>query len=127
MEKPMKYLLLIYHNPEAREMWESFSEAEQAEGLQVYAALNEDLAASGELIVTEALADASQAKHVTVNEGQPMTSDGPFAEVKEQLAGFYLVDCESMDRAIEIAARIPEASLGLVEVRPIMTYAGLET
>lgn len=123
----MKYLLLIYHNPEAREMWETFSEAEQAEGLQVYAALNEELAGSGELIVTQALADASQAKRVTVTDGQPMTSDGPFAEVKEQLAGFYLVECESMERAVEIAARIPEASLGLVEVRPIMTYAGLET
>ena len=123
----MKYLLLIYHNPEAREMWETFSEAEQAEGLQVYAALNEELAGSGELIVTQALADASQARRVTVTDGQPMTSDGPFAEVKEQLAGFYLVECETMERAVEIAARIPEASLGLVEVRPIMTYAGLET
>jgi hypothetical protein len=123
----MKYLLLIYHNPEARQMWESFSEAEQAEGLKVYAALNDELAGSGELIVTQALADSSQAKRVTVTEGQPMTSDGPFAEVKEQLAGFYLVECDTMDRAVEIAARIPEASLGLVEVRPIMTYAGLET
>lgn len=123
----MKYLLLIYHNPEARDMWESFSEAEQAEGLRVYAALNEELAASGELIVTQALADSSQAKRVTVTDGQPMTSDGPFAEVKEQLAGFYLVEAETMERAVEIAARIPEASLGLVEVRPIMTYAGLET
>ena len=123
----MKYMLLIYHNPEARQIWESFSEAEQAEGLKAYAALNEELAGSGELIVTQALADSSQAKRVTVTEGQPMTSDGPFAEVKEQLAGFYLVECETMDRAVEIAARIPEASLGLVEVRPIMTYAGLET
>ena len=123
----MKYVLLIYHNPQAREIWDSFTEAEQAEGLQAYAALNDELADSGELIVTHALADASQAKRVTVTEGQPMTSDGPFAEVTEQLAGFYLVECETMDRAVEIAARIPEASLGLVEVRPTMTYAGLET
>jgi hypothetical protein len=123
----MKYLLLIYHNPGSREIWESFSDAERAEGLQVYAALNEELAASGELIATEALADASQAKRVTVREGQAITSDGPFAEVKEQLAGFYLVDAESMERAIAIAARIPEADMGLVEVRPIMTYSALET
>jgi hypothetical protein len=123
----MKYLLLIYHNPGSREVWESFSDAERAEGLQAYAALNEELAASGELIATEALADASQAKRVTVQEGQAITSDGPFAEVKEQLAGFYLVDAESMDRAVAIAARIPEADMGLVEVRPIMTYSALET
>lgn len=123
----MKYLILIYHNPQARQIWESFSEAEQAEGLKTYADLNQELAASGELIVTEALADPSLAKRVTVSEdGRMTTSDGPFAEAKEHLAGFYLVDCDSMERAIEIAARIPEASLGLLEVRPIMTYSGLE-
>jgi hypothetical protein len=122
----MKYLLLIYQNPGSREIWESFSDAERAEGLQAYAALNEELAASGELIATEALADVSHAKRVTVREGQAITSDGPFAEVKEQLAGFYLVDAESMERAIAIAVRIPEADMGLVEVRPIMTYSALE-
>jgi len=126
MEEPMKYLILIYHNPQARQIWESFSEEERTEGLGVYAALNEELRASGELIVTEALADASEARHVTVRDGQPISTDGPFAETKEQLAGFYLVDCESMDRAVEIAGRIPEASMGLLEVRPVMTYSGLE-
>ena len=122
----MKYLLLIYHNPEARKIWESFTDAQRAEGLQVYAALNEDLAGSGELIVTEALADSSMAKRVSVQEGRVMTSDGPFAEAKEHLAGFYLVQCDSIERAAEIAGRIPEAELGLVEVRPILTYSALE-
>jgi hypothetical protein len=122
----MKYVILIHSNPESRHAWEGFSEAEQAEGLKVYAALNEDLAASGELIVTEALADASLAKRVSVEDGRPIASDGPFAEAKEQLAGFYLVECEGLERAIEIAARIPEAPLGLVEVRPTMRYSGLE-
>ena len=122
----MKYLILIYHNPGTREIWESFSEAEQAEGLAVYRALNEELAASGELVATEALADAGMGKAVTVRDGQTVTSDGPFAEAKEQLAGFYLVDCDSMERAIEIAARIPEASDATIEVRPTLTYNGLE-
>jgi hypothetical protein len=126
MEDPMKYLILIYHNPGARQIWESFSDAEQAKGLAAYAAINEELAASGELIATEALADAGLGKGVTVREGQTVTSDGPFAEAKEQLAGFYLVDCESMDRAVEIAARIPEAPVAQIEVRPILTYSGLE-
>jgi hypothetical protein len=55
-----------------------------------------------------------------VKDGRTITTDGPFAELKEHLAGFYLLDCESIERAVEIAARIPEAALGLVEVRPVM-------
>jgi hypothetical protein len=91
-----------------------------------YAALNEDLAESGELIVTEALAEASTGKRVTVQNGRTLTSDGPFAEAKEQLAGFYLVDCETIDRAIEIAARVPGVPPLEVEVRPVLSYGGTE-
>lgn len=123
----MKYVILIYHNPGARQLWEQLSEDERAAGLEAYAALNEELAASGELIVAEALADPATGRRVTVDDGQPISSDGPFAEAKEYLAGFYLVECESLERATEIAARIPEASAGFLEVRPIMTYAGLES
>ena len=122
----MKYMILIYHNPNSREIWESFSDAERAEGLAAYAALNESLATSGELIVAEALEDPSMAKSVTVRDGQTTTTDGPFAEAKEHLAGFYLVECETVERAVEIAAQIPEADMGLLEVRPILTYSGLE-
>jgi hypothetical protein len=122
----MKYLLLIYHNPGTRQIWEALSESQRAEGLAAYAELNEELAASGELIVAEALAEPPLAKRVTVRDGQTMTSDGPFAEAKEQLAGFYLVECDSLERAVAIAARIPEAPVAEIEVRPIMTYAGLE-
>ena len=122
----MKYLLLIYHNPGTRQIWEALSEAQQAAGLAAYAALNEELEASGELIVAEALGEPPLARRVTVRDGQTMTSDGPFAEAKEHLAGIYLVECESMDRAVEIAARIPEAEVAQIEVRPVMTYSGLE-
>jgi hypothetical protein len=125
-EGPMKYLLLIYHNPGTRQIWEALSDDQRAEGLGAYRALNEELAGTGELIVTEALADPPLAKRVTVRDGQTVTSDGPFAEAKEQLAGFYLVDCEDMDRAVAIAARIPEAPVAQIEVRPIMTYSALE-
>lgn len=122
----MKYLILIYSNPSSREAWEKFSADQRAEGLNAYAALNEELAASGELIVSEALADPSLAKRVTVREGQTMTTDGPFAEAKELLAGFILIECESFERALERAARVPEADLGLVEVRPVMDLSGFE-
>lgn len=122
----MKYLLLIYHNPGTRQIWETMSDEQRAEGLAAYRALNEELAASGELIVTEALADPPLAKRVTVRDGQTLTSDGPFAEAKEQLAGFYLLECEDIERAVAIAARIPEAPVAQIEVRPVMTYSGLE-
>ena len=124
----MKYLILIYANPASRAVWEGLSEAQRAEGLKAYAALNEDLAASGEMVVAEALADPSLAKRVSVREGRTVTSDGPFAEAKEHLAGFFLVECESLDRAVEVAARVPEADLGLVEVRPVLDLdlGGLE-
>ena len=70
---------------------------------------------------TEALADISLAKRVTVSESAgTVASDGPFAETKELLAGFYLVDCETEARAIEIAGRFPEAEFGLIEVRPVL-------
>ena len=115
----MKYLVMIYSNPASRAAWEGFSDAEKSAGLRVYASLVEELAGTGELVVTEALADPSHAR-------RPFVGDGPFAEVKEHLAGFFLVDCASMERALEIAARIPEAPYGLVEVRPTMTYDGMQ-
>ena len=118
----MKYVILIYHNPSSQQIWESFSAAERAEGLREYAALNEDLAASGEIVASEALADQSLGRRVCVRAGDVLTTDVPLAEAKEQLAGFYLVECSGIDRAVEIAARVPEAVLGLVEVRPVMTY-----
>jgi hypothetical protein len=120
----VKYLIMIWQNPKSREIWESFSDAERAEGWRAYAELNESLIASGEMVISEALADPSQGRRLPAAEGQSLVTDGPFPEAKEQLAGFYLVECESFERAIEIAARVPEASLGLVEVRPILAMNG---
>ena len=118
----MKYLIQIYSNPASRAMWESFSAEQQAEGYAFYRGISEELRSSGELLADEALADISLAKRVTVSEsdGGTVASDGPFAETKELLAGFYLVDCETEARAIEIAGRFPEAEFGLIEVRPVL-------
>jgi hypothetical protein len=121
----VKYVILIWSNPTSRELWEGFSDAERAEGFGAYAALDEELAASGELIVSEALADPSATTRVAVRDGRTITTDGPFAEAKELLAGFYLVDCASHERAVEIAARVPGmAELGLVEVRSVLDLGG---
>ena len=115
----MKYVVLIYSNAESREIWQRFSETDRGAGLAQYARFDDELEASGELVVSQALADHSTAKRVRVHDGRTLTTDGPFAEAKEHLAGFYLLDVASEDRAIEIAARVPEAALGLVEVRPV--------
>ncbi|MER6950037.1 YciI family protein [Nonomuraea sp. NPDC000554] len=121
----MKYLIMVYGNPESRAMWEAMPEADRYAGLRGHAELTERLAASGELIVSEALADPSRATRVQVSEGRTMPTDGPFAEVKEHLAGFYLVECASRERAVEYAAQVPEAALGLVEVRPVVELGEL--
>ena len=123
----MKYMIMIYGNPRLKGAWEGLSGEQRAAGLGAYAALREDLAASGEMIISEALADPSLARTVMVRDGNTITSDGPFAEVKEHLAGFFLVDSENMERATELAARLPEAAFGLVEVRPIMDLSAWET
>jgi len=115
----MKFLVLIYGNPESRAVWDALSDDQKKEGMAGYAGLHEALAASGELIASESLDDPGLTKQVLVRDGKPMTTDGPFAEVKEQLAGFYLLDCDSMDRAVEIVAQIPEAPFSVVEVRPV--------
>ena len=120
----MKYLIQIYSNPASRAMWESFSAEQQAEGYAFYRGISDELRSSGELLATEALADISLAKRVTVSDSAgAVASDGPFAETKELLAGFYLVDVEGEQRAVEIAARFPEAEFGLIEVRPVLDMA----
>jgi hypothetical protein len=116
----MKYLILIYTNPEMRTYWEALTDAQRADGAGAHRAVLDELVASGELVVSAPLADVSQAKRVAVRDGEIMTTDGPYAEVKEHLAGFYVLECESFERAVEQAAKLPEAAYGMVEVRPAM-------
>ena len=122
----MKYLILIHSNPKSLAVWEQLSDEQRMEFGRGHLALTDELAACGELIASEGLADPSLAKRVSVREGQTMTSDGPFAEVKEHLAGFYLIECDSIERAIEWAARMPDAAYGEVEVRPVPDMSGWE-
>jgi hypothetical protein len=122
----MKYLILIHSNPSFREMWDQLSDAERMDIGRAHMALTDELATSGELVVSEGLADPSLAKSVSVRDGQVIASDGPYAEVKEHVVGFYLVECESMDRAIEIAGKTPDAAHGEVEVRPVLDLSVLE-
>jgi hypothetical protein len=124
----MRYVILIYGNPAARGTFEALPPARRKAGMAAFRALNEQLTASGQMVATAALADPSLAKQVHVSDGRIVTSDGPFAEVKEHLAGFYLIDCDDIDTAIAYAARVHEAAAGvdLIEVRPVMSLNGSE-
>jgi hypothetical protein len=116
-------MLLIYDNPDTRGV---FFGREGEELMSEMDELLEELTKSGELVGTEALADPSNTRTVRVRGGVPAITDGPFAEAKEQLGGYLVVDCESAERAVEIAARWPNARLCAMEVRPIMDEAGTE-
>jgi len=124
MEAAVKYLILIHTNPESLKIWEGLSDAQRMELGRGHMALTEALTESGELIVSEGLADPSMAKYVSVRDGRTLVSDGPFAEVKEHLAGLYLIECDSIERAIEHAAQAPDAAYSYVEVRPILDMSG---
>ena len=115
----MKYLILIHSNPASRALWETLTSEQRMEFGRGHYRLTDELAASGDLVISEGLADPSTARRVSVRDGQVLATDGPFPEVKEYLAGFYLLECESMERAVELAARVPDALTGSVEVRPI--------
>ena len=122
----MKYLIMVLSNPESAAALRSLSEQEGREFGRRHRALSEALADSGELVVSEGLDDQANAVRVRLRDGETMTTDGPFAEVKEQLAGFYLVECESLERAIALAARVPDAAFTDVEVRPVLDLRGME-
>jgi hypothetical protein len=119
----MKFLLIMNVNPA---VLDALTEEERNEIGEGHGAFIDAIKKSGEMITTLALADPSQTAVVRVRGGQPVVTDGPFLEAKEYLGGFYLIDCESKERAIELAALIPDAKIeGLgVEVRPVMFSDG---
>jgi hypothetical protein len=119
----MKYIILIHNNPATYEAW---PEAKRNELFGEVDTIMKELQESGEWVGGQALADASQTKTVRVRDDVPATTDGPYAEAKEQLAGYLIVDTESIERAVEIAARWPDAKHFAMEVRPIIHTSGAE-
>jgi hypothetical protein len=115
----MKYMLLVYLNEKA------MSEAERQECYEESAQLARDLHARGEYLDASPLHPISTATSVRVRDGKPLVTDGPFAETREQLGGYYVVDAKDLDEAIGIAARIPPARVGTIEIRPMMEIPGL--
>jgi hypothetical protein len=120
----MKYVALVYSNPGA---FEALSLSERDELMREAGAYLKEFTESGELLGGgAALADPSTGKTVRVRNGLPAVTDGPFAEAKEQLAGYYVLDTDSIERAAEIVTRDPAARFWAVEVRPIMDEAGAD-
>jgi len=115
----MRYALLIYGSEAARA---TATEAEMNAVVDAYNAFTKDIVDRGLMQGGEALQPTSTATTVRVRSDETLTTDGPFAETKEQLGGFYLVDCRDLDEAIATAAAIPGAKVGAIEVRPVMEF-----
>ena len=113
----MRYILLIY-SKEAD--WTSLPEKEKGELYRRYVAYTESIRQSGHYLAGSGLEPTSTATTVRVRDGKTLTTDGPFAETREQLGGYYLVEARDLDDATALAARIPGASMGAIEVRPLM-------
>jgi hypothetical protein len=119
----VRYLLMIYMNPT---VFETLSEEEQTAVMEAHDEFQKPIRESGEMVGFAALADPSNSTTVRVRDDVPAVTDGPYVEAKEFLAGFYVVDCETVERANELAAMIPDARYTAVEVRPVMNEAGME-
>jgi hypothetical protein len=114
----MQYLLLIYDNEKNLTPKESGASAMNRD----YEEFTDSLVKSGHMRGGNALQPTSTATTVRVREGRTLTTDGPFAETREQLGGYYLIEAADLDEALKIAARVPSARMGSVEVRPIMVF-----
>jgi len=117
----MKYLLLVYMNEQA------MTDEERSQCYVASAALTRELHANGKYIGASPLHPVAMATSVRVRDGKPLITDGPFAETREQLGGYYLIDAADLDEAIAIASRIPPAKKGTIEIRPVMEISGLPT
>lgn len=115
----MRYLLLIYVD---EAVYEQQNPEEQAREYQEYNAFGQEAEKRGFTPQGEALQPVATATTVRVRDGKTLTTDGPFAETKEQLGGYYMLKCKDLDEAIEMATKIPGARHGSVEIRPIMEF-----
>jgi hypothetical protein len=115
----MKYMLLVYLDENC------LSESERAQCYVDSAQLTQQLSASGQYVDASPLHPTATATSVRVRDDKPILTDGPFAETREQLGGYFLIEAKDLDEALGVAARIPAARVGTIEVRPVMEITGL--
>src|SRR5215471_15966813 len=113
--KPMKYMLLIYHD---EKRWNEIAESERQQMYGEYRKLREELQSRGQFVDGSQLAPTTTATSIRVRDNKQLVTDGPFAETHEHLGGYFLIEAKNLDEATAIAARIPSARTGTVEVRP---------
>ena len=113
----MQYMLLIYAEESG---WESMSADDRTSTMERYRAFTEELQAAGAMVGAERLQPTGNATTLRIRDGERLVTDGPFAETKEQLGGYYLIEADSLDEALDWAARIPSARDGSIEVRPVV-------
>jgi hypothetical protein len=113
----MKYMLLIYDN---EQVWINMSEEQQSQMYGEYMKFSEEIKESGNYISGAELHPITSATSVRVRDNRQLVTDGPFAETKEQLGGYYLIEAKDLDEATAIAARIPSARVGTIEIRPLV-------
>jgi len=118
----MKFMLLCYDDEQA---WDQAGPAAMQDALSEAVALTHEINAKGQYIEASPLQGSTTATSVRIRDGKKLITDGPFAETREVLGGYYLIDVSSLDEAIEIAGRHPGARLGTVEIRPVMELTGL--
>ncbi|MGI9064792.1 MAG: YciI family protein [Pyrinomonadaceae bacterium] len=116
----MKFMLLIYHD---EQIWNRHTEPERQEIYGEYRELIQEIQSSGEYLVGDQLQPTTTASTVRVRDDKPLVTDGPFAETREQLGGFFLIDAKDLAEATRIASRIPSARMGSVEIRPVVESA----
>jgi len=116
----MKYILLIYHDEQA---WSQLTEAERQEIYREYGQLREQLASNGKFLTGGQLQPAATAGTVRVRNGKQMVTDGPFAETREQIGGFFMIEANDFNEAAGIAAQIPSARTGSIEIRAVLERA----
>lgn len=119
----MKYALLLYADEAS---WDRLDDDAQGEVMAQHGAATEAMQAAGAYVGGEALTPTSTARTLRVRNGKPLVTDGPYVEAKEVFGGFYIVDCASMDEALDFAARLPEAGTGGVEVRALIDFEAME-
>jgi hypothetical protein len=120
----MKYMLLIYHDEPS---WEAITETERQQVYLEYRKLREELTKRGQFVTGSQLQPIATATSVRVRDGKELVTDGPFAETHEQLGGYFLIEAANLDEATAIAARIPSARTGTIEVRPLVETAAPAT
>ena len=112
-----QFMLLIYDD---ETQWARMSEEERDSVMGEYGAFTDELRTAGKMVAGDPLEPTTTAKTVRMRDGQTVMTDGPFAETKEQLGGYYLIEADSLDEALEWAAKIPSARFGSIEIRPVV-------